>query len=106
MMARIGKRGTVVIPASLRHELGLEAGTPVTAEAHEGGVLVRSIAVDLLTDRERNELLQAANQAYTALHSDPHAWAEEQAERAVWQSGVGAGLSPEAWTDDDFVPHE
>lgn len=39
--SRVGKRGTVVIPAALRRRYGIEEGTLVIAEAREGGVLIR-----------------------------------------------------------------
>ena len=102
-ITRIGKRGTLVIPAALRQELALEEGTPVTAELHEGGVLITPVVVELLTERERDELLAGANRAYAALHADAGALAAEHAERAVWQGIAGAALSPEGWTDDDVV---
>jgi AbrB family looped-hinge helix DNA binding protein len=39
--SKIGKRGTVVIPASLRRRYGIEEGSLVIAEASEGGILIR-----------------------------------------------------------------
>lgn len=42
---KVGKRGTVVIPASLRRRYGLEEGTPIVAEAREEGVLLRPAAL-------------------------------------------------------------
>ncbi len=38
---RVGKRGTVVIPAELRRRFGIEEGTLVVAEATEEGILIR-----------------------------------------------------------------
>ena len=43
--SRVGKRGTVVIPAALRRRYGIEEGTYVIAEAREGGVLIRPALV-------------------------------------------------------------
>jgi len=43
--SRVGKRGTVVIPAALRRRYGIEEGTLVLAEPHEGGVLIRPAVV-------------------------------------------------------------
>ncbi|MHB8573996.1 MAG: AbrB/MazE/SpoVT family DNA-binding domain-containing protein [Dehalococcoidia bacterium] len=99
---RIGRRGVIVIPADLRRELGLEEGTPILAESRDGGVLIRSAAVELLTDRERQELLEAANVAYAALRGEPEAWAAEQVERAAWQRLSAETLPREIWTDDDL----
>jgi len=36
--SKVGKRGTVVIPARLRRRFGIEVGTLVVAEATEEGV--------------------------------------------------------------------
>lgn len=43
--ARVGKRGTVVVPAKLRRRFGLEEGTFVTAEAREDGILLRPAVI-------------------------------------------------------------
>jgi AbrB family looped-hinge helix DNA binding protein len=43
--SRVGKRGTVVIPAALRRRYGIEEGALVVAEAREGGVLIRPAVV-------------------------------------------------------------
>lgn len=43
--ARVGKRGTVVIPAHLRRQYGIEEGSFVVAEVHEEGILLRPATV-------------------------------------------------------------
>ena len=43
--SRVGKRGTVVIPAALRRRYDIEEGTFVIAEPHQGGVLIRPALV-------------------------------------------------------------
>ena len=43
--SRVGKRGSVVIPAALRRRFGIEEGSYVIAEACEGGVLIRPALV-------------------------------------------------------------
>ena len=43
--SKVGKRGTVVMPARLRRKFGLEEGTLVVAEEREDGILIRP-AVD------------------------------------------------------------
>jgi len=46
--SKVGKRGTVVIPARLRRRFGIEEGSLVVAEATEEGVLIRpAVAVPL-----------------------------------------------------------
>ena len=48
--SKIGKRGTVVIPAKLRRRYGIEEGDLVIVEAREDGVLIRrAIALPLET---------------------------------------------------------
>jgi AbrB family looped-hinge helix DNA binding protein len=43
--SRVGKRGTVVIPAALRRRYGIEEGSLIIAEPREGGVLIRPAVV-------------------------------------------------------------
>jgi AbrB family looped-hinge helix DNA binding protein len=43
--ARVGKRGTIVVPAKLRKRFGLDEGSFVTAEAREDGILLRLAAI-------------------------------------------------------------
>jgi AbrB family looped-hinge helix DNA binding protein len=43
--ARVGKRGTLVVPAKLRKLFGLDEGSFVTAEAREDGILLRPAAI-------------------------------------------------------------
>ena len=42
--SRVGKRGTVVIPAALRRRFGIEEGSLVIAEDREEGILIRPAA--------------------------------------------------------------
>ena len=47
-MSRVGKRGTVGIPAALRRCFGIEEGSLVIAEDREEGILIRpAVAVPL-----------------------------------------------------------
>jgi len=39
--SKVGKRGTVVIPAKLRKRFGIREGTLVIAEARDDGILIR-----------------------------------------------------------------
>lgn len=43
--AKVGKRGTIVVPAKLRKRFGIEEGSMVTAEAREDGILIRPAVV-------------------------------------------------------------
>jgi AbrB family looped-hinge helix DNA binding protein len=42
---KVGKRGTIVVPAKLRKLYGIEEGAVVTAEARDEGVLIRPAVV-------------------------------------------------------------
>lgn len=58
--ARIGKRGTLVIPAELRQRLGLEEDSIVMIEEREGGILIRPAAVmpiEIYTAERKAEFL-------------------------------------------------
>jgi len=57
---RIGKRGTLVIPAALRRRFGIEEGNLVIAEEREDGILIRpavAVPVETYTPRRRAEFL-------------------------------------------------
>jgi len=43
--ARVGKRGTIVVPAKLRRRYGLQEGSFVTAEARDDGILLRPAVI-------------------------------------------------------------
>jgi len=58
--SKVGKRGTVVIPAPLRRRFGLEEGSLVLAEAREDGVLIRpavAVPVEIYTPERKAEFL-------------------------------------------------
>ncbi len=58
--SKVGKRGTVVIPASLRRRFGIQEGTLVIAEERPEGVLIRPAAalpVEIYTPERRAEFL-------------------------------------------------
>lgn len=57
---RIGKRGTLVIPARLRRRFGLSEGTAVIAEETEEGILLRpavTIPIESYSSERRAEFL-------------------------------------------------
>jgi len=59
-MSKVGKRGAVVIPASLRRRFGIEEGTLVVAEATEEGVLIRpavAVPVEVYSPERKARLL-------------------------------------------------
>jgi bifunctional DNA-binding transcriptional regulator/antitoxin component of YhaV-PrlF toxin-antitoxin module len=46
LFTKIGKRGTMVIPAILRKQYGFTEGIPVVTEPHPEGVLIKPMAFD------------------------------------------------------------
>jgi len=86
---KIGKRGTVVIPAALRRRFGLEEGALVLLEEREDGVLLRpavAMPVEIYTPERRAELLLS-----NAVDADDYARAVD----AVRDMGL----------DPDAIPH-
>jgi AbrB family looped-hinge helix DNA binding protein len=60
LASKVGRRGTVVLPAKLRRRLGIEEGSFVVAEEREDGILIRPAAVvpvEIYTPERRAEFL-------------------------------------------------
>jgi AbrB family looped-hinge helix DNA binding protein len=58
--AKVGRRGTLVVPASLRKRLQIEEGSLVLIEEREGGFLVRpavAVPVEVYSPERRAEFL-------------------------------------------------
>ena len=58
--ARVGKRGAIVVPASLRKRFGIEEGSIVIAEEREDGILIRPamvVPVERYTPERKAEFL-------------------------------------------------
>jgi AbrB family looped-hinge helix DNA binding protein len=82
---KIGRRGTIVIPAELRRQFGFEEGSLVIAEPTDEGVLIRpaiALPVEYYTPERRAEFLLS-----NAVDADDYAWAVKEV-RAM-------GLDPE-----------
>jgi AbrB family looped-hinge helix DNA binding protein len=57
---KVGKRGTIVIPATLRQDYGLEEGSQVIVEARPEGVLLRPVVTlpfEIYTPERKAEFL-------------------------------------------------
>lgn len=53
-----------------------------------------------LDDYRRKLFIEAVNAGYAALRADPQAWADELAERKLWEATLMDGLDPEEhWTE-------
>lgn len=58
--AKLGKRGTVVIPAEIRRRFGLEEGSLLLVEPGDQGVLLRpamAVPVEMYSTRRKAEFL-------------------------------------------------
>ncbi len=87
---KIGKRGTVVIPADLRRKYGLQEGALIIAEAYPEGILLRpavALPVEVYTPERKAEFL--LNNCVT---SEDYTWAVREVRKL--------GLDPAD------IPHE
>jgi AbrB family looped-hinge helix DNA binding protein len=86
---KVGRRGTIIVPAKLRKQYGIEEGSLVTTEAREDGVLIRpAILVPFeryTPERKAEFLLSTATTAKDYRH----------ARREVTKLGL----------DPDAIPH-
>jgi len=60
LASKVGRRGTVVLPAKLRRRLGIEEGSFVVAEERENGILIRPatvVPIEVYTPERRAEFL-------------------------------------------------
>ena len=74
--SRVGKRGTVVIPAALRRRFGIEEGSLVIAEDREEGIPIRpaaTISLEIYTPERRAEFLLS-----NAVDEEDYARAKEE----------------------------
>jgi AbrB family looped-hinge helix DNA binding protein len=58
--SKVGRRGTIVLPAKLRRRLGIEEGSFVVAEEREDGILIRPatvLPVEIYTAARRAEFI-------------------------------------------------
>lgn len=88
-VAKIGKRGTVVIPAELRRRYGLEEGSHVIIEESEDGLLIHSAVVmpiEIYTPQRKAEFLLS-----NAVDEADYQWARKEVQKI--------GLDP------DDIPH-
>ncbi len=87
--AKVGKRGTVVIPARVRRRFGIKEGATVTIEERSDGVLIRPAVVlplETYSPERRAEFLLS-----NATDAEDYAEAREEVRRL--------GIDP------DSIPH-
>ncbi len=69
--------------------------------AEQSGQTVMDILNKAIDAYRRQVFFEGLNSDYAALRADPEAWAEELAERKLWESTLMDGLDPdERWTED------
>lgn len=74
--SKVGKRGTVVIPAALRRRFGIEEGSLVIAEDTGEGILLRpavAVPLEVYSDERKAEFLLS-----NAVDSEEYARAGEE----------------------------
>jgi AbrB family looped-hinge helix DNA binding protein len=77
--SKVGKRGTLVIPARLRRRFGIEEGTEVIAEETPEGILIRpaiTVPIEVYTDERKAEFLLS-----NAVGADDYRRAEQEVRR-------------------------
>lgn len=70
--------------AQLERGEGLDGETVIT--------MLREKLRKALEEKERQELLESANQGYTELRNNPELWEDELAERELWEQTLSDGL--------------
>ncbi|HXB74841.1 MAG TPA: hypothetical protein VNY05_41810 [Candidatus Acidoferrales bacterium] len=65
------------------------------ALARQEGKPMQTVLDDAIEHYRRDKFLDEVNAAYATLRSDPKAWKEEQAERALWDKTLADGLKDE-----------
>jgi AbrB family looped-hinge helix DNA binding protein len=58
--AKVGKRGSIIVPAKLRERFGIEEGSMIIAEEQEDGILIRPaviLPVERYTPKRKAEFL-------------------------------------------------
>ena len=77
---KMGKRGTLVIPAKIRRQLGIEDGSILITEAKEGEIRIRpavAVEVEVYTPERRAELLlnnAMTREEWDAIAADVRSW--------------------------------
>lgn len=77
--SKVGKRGTLVIPARLRRRFGIEEGSEVIAEETPEGILIRpamTVPIEIYGDERKAEFLLS-----NAVDADDYRSAQEEVRR-------------------------
>ena len=63
--------------------------------AKQEGKPMQAVLDEAIEYYQRDKFLDEVNAAFGNLRSDPKAWKEEQAERALWDKTLKDGIEPE-----------
>ena len=77
--SKVGKRGTVVVPARLRRRFGVQEGSLVIAEEREDGILIRpavALPVEIYSPQRKAQFLLS-----TAVDAEDYAKAANEARK-------------------------
>ena len=63
--------------------------------AKRAGKPMQAVLDEAIEHYQRDKFLDDVNAAFAKLRSDPKAWKEEQAERALWDKSLNDGIEAE-----------
>jgi AbrB family looped-hinge helix DNA binding protein len=92
---RVGRRGTIVLPASLRRRYGIEEGSVVLTEERDDGILIRPavvLPVESYTPERKAEFLLS-----NAVDAEEYRWAVGE----VRKMGLDPNAIPHGRPTDD-----
>jgi AbrB family looped-hinge helix DNA binding protein len=95
--ARIREKRQLTIPARVRREARLHAGSIVELEVVEGGSLLTPLLI-VAADQTVGaafapSMVRETGARYAALRDDPHAWAAELEEGEVFEGSLGDAIA-------------
>jgi len=77
--SKVGKRGSVIIPAKLRKQYGIKEGTLIVAEARPEGVLIKpavAVPIEFYSNERKAEFLLS-----NAVDSEDYQWAVREVKK-------------------------
>jgi AbrB family looped-hinge helix DNA binding protein len=95
-VTKVGKRGTVVIPAAVRERYGLHDGVRLIVEEHPDGILLRRASLPITTEEREQFFRELDEQVAVTQRDDPAGWEAELAERRIYEGTLLDGLEDEA----------
>jgi AbrB family looped-hinge helix DNA binding protein len=103
---KMGKRGTLVLPAKLRKQFGLEDGSLLITEAKEGEIRIRpaiAVEVEVYTPERRAELLlnnAMTREEWDEIATDVRKWGLDPAKIPFVDPGQRAKLPTSQQLDE------